>query len=201
MSSAAVFKHKLITHDVIFYDDIYALMELNSYGAASTVRAAVSAAGELFIHLKKGEKYRYCDKYGVTRTLTLEGFNAFMLEYFDDFIYREAISYEYTKAKSEISVWHKKCLASASDFSRKLESHGTIRQSEISALFYLYTYGEYSTVLSAVQKLYKRLCAGEKYEYYDIHGNAKTLSLDEFKYFMLEYFDESLYSRTVIYTH
>lgn len=199
MSSAAIFKHKLDTHDVIFYDDIHAVIYLYEYDAASTVPPAIAAIGELYKRLKSGEIYEYCDKYGVTKALTFNGFKNFVIEYFDERMYHYAVSY-YNEHINDKKDFNKESASEAAEFLDKLRSGRILRESELASLLYLYTSGDassVSTALKAILKLFSRLRKGNKYEYCGKDGSVRPLTLDSFREFMVLYFNEDIYCDVV----
>lgn len=166
---------KLETHALITYRDIERLADGYGYGAASTVRPVVSALGKMCVHLRNGEEYQYCDSFGATKTISSDSFKDFVLEYFDVWMYCEAVLFE---------------------FDNKLENHQPILQKDIDNLvqFCLRDKGPaLNAVINQLHSLFVALRRNERYSYCDKDGRLKLLSAGSFKEFTVNNFCYAMY--------
>lgn len=167
--------NKLETHELITYRDIESMTDSYGYDAASTVRPVVSALGNMYIHLRRGEEYQYCDRNGITKTVSRDSFMDFMLEYFDIWMYCEATLFE---------------------FHSKLENHQTILYEDIDNLvkFCLRDKGALNAVINELHSLFVALRRrNERYAYYDKSGKLCSLSAGSFKDFVVDNFCYEMY--------
>lgn len=192
---------KLESHEIIEYDDIHILIRNYTYDAASTVQPVIATLGTIYKHLLAGEVYEYRDKDGTKKVLTFNGFKDFVSEYFDGNMYDRAISY-YHEHQNDKKEAPDENTSAADNFIYNLDNHRAIRENELASLLYLCVSDDVKVKSNATRVLYRLYCRlrkGRAYEYCDKDGNIKPLDINNFREFMLVYFDESIYCNAVLF--
>lgn len=91
---------------------------------------------------------------------------------------------------------------SFASFESKLENHQTITYLEVCGLVKMYEYDTASTVqpvIACMGKLYRRLKAGETYNFCDSAGKTCEITQENFREFVQGFFSETMYADAITF--